>query len=238
MKRSSLFPLSVGLGALGLVLGRLLYALATDDRGLLVRNHPLSILLCLLIPVALVVAVLAARKADPKMATGTGAAPLAAVGLVLTAVSLALSILTTDVSTLGGPGKLWCVLGVLSTLSLLWGAGCDLRGKETFFACDLALCLFLLSHLVSNYRLWCADPQILDYLFEMLGTGTWMLFAYYCACARVGLGKPRMHLATGLLTVVFCLAALGTKADVWLCLGGTIFATTCLARPIAKKEAP
>lgn len=238
MKRSSLLPLSVGLGALGLVLGRLLYALALDDKGLLVRDHPLSILLCLLIPIALVVAVLAARKADPKISTVTGADPLAAVGLTLAAVCMVLSILTTDVSTLGGPGKIWRVLGVLSTLGLLWGAGCALRGKEPFFACDLALCLFLLSHLVSNYRLWCADPQIMDYLFELLGVGTWMLFAYYCACARVGLGKPRMHLATGLLTIVFCLAALGTKADVWLCLGGTIFAATCLARPVAKKEAP
>lgn len=236
MKQTKAFlPLSAGLGALGLVLGRLLYALALDEKGLLVRGHPLTFLLCLLIPVALGLAILAARRGAPSASQNNA---LSALGQGLTAVAIVCTVLATDASSLEGPGRVWQIMGLLSAAGLLWAAGCHLRGKKPSFISDLLLCLFLLTHLVSNYRQWCADPQIMDYLFELLGVGAWMLFAYYCACARVGLGKPRMHLATGLLAVTFCLTALGARGNWVLCLGGAVFSATSLAFPALKKEVP
>lgn len=233
--KSLLLP-AAGMGALGLVLGRLLYALALDDKGLLVRYHPLSIVLCLLIPVSLVWVILSCCKKGRSIRSSSG--PWAPVGKVLTAGILIFSVLTADISSQGTPGRLWQILGLLSAGGLIWRAGCALLGKRDSFVSDLMLCLFLLSHLVSNYRQWCADPQILDYLFELLGMGAWMLFAYYCACARVGLGKPRMHLATGLLTVIFCLSALGARGNWLLCLGGAFFAASSLAFPTLEEDVP
>lgn len=239
MKQTKSFlPLAAGLGALGLVLERLLYALALDERGLLVRGHPLSLLLCLLIPVDLVVAILAARRGAPPVPKREGANTLSALSQGATAVAIACTVLATDASSLEGPGRVWQIFGLLSAGGLLWAAGCRFRGKKPSFVSDLLLCLFLLAHLVSHYRKWCADPQIMDYLFELLGVGAWMLFAYYCACARVGLGKPRMHLATGLLTVTLCLTALGGRGNWVLCLGGALFAAASLAFPAPGKEAP
>lgn len=239
-KSHSLLLSAAGLGALGLVLGRLLYALALDSRGLLVRNHPLAYLLCLLIPAALVLVVSGVHKCTGAQEYPANFGPIlwAALGHVLAAMAIALTVLTANASALGEPGALWRILGVLAVLGLLPAAWFRLRGKQPPFACYLALCLFLLSHLVSNYRQWCADPQILNYLFELLGIGMWMLFSYYCACFCVGLGKRRMQLATGLLTVVFCLTNLGTGGNLLLSLGGVAFAATNLCRPVCRKEAP
>lgn len=242
IKSHSLLLPAAGLGALGLVLGRLLYALALDSRGLLVRSHPLAYLLCLLIPAALVLVVSGVRKCtgSQEYPANFGPSPQAALGHALAAIAIALTVLTADAASLGGPGALWRILGILATLGLLPAAGYRFRGKQPSFVCYLVLCLFLLSHLISNYRQWCADPQILDYLFELLGVGAWMLFSYYCACFCVGLGKRRMQLATGLLTVVFCLTNLGTGGNLLLSLGGVAFSTTNLCHPVptCQKEAP
>lgn len=231
-------PLAAGLGILGLVLGRLLYALALDDRGLLVRGHFLSLLLCLLIPISLAVVLLALLGRKEEVRADFVPGPWAALGHGLAAAAILAAVLTGDAAALGGLGTVWRLLGLLAALGLLFAAWQQYRGKAPGFAGYLALCLFLLSHLVAHYRQWCADPQILDYLFELLGAGLWMLFVYYCACGCVGLDKPRMRLATGLLTVTMCLIALGTRADVWLCLGGAVFAGTRLYAPAHKEERP
>lgn len=241
-KFNFLLALATGFGGLGLILGQILYALATDDRGLLVRHHPLAVLLWLLVPAALLLAVLGARSIPE--AKGGSAQPrpslCCALGHVLAAMGIALGVLTADATALGSAGTVWRILGLLACLGLLLAAWQRCNGKKISFLCYLALCLFLLAHLVSHYRQWCADPQILNYLFELLGIGMWMLFSYYCACTCVGMGSRRLWLATGLLTVTICLAALGTQGDVWLCLGGGIFAGTSLYRPadIGQEEAP
>lgn len=231
-------PIAAGLGILGLVLGRLLYALALDDRGLLVRGHLLSVLLCLTIPASLALALLAlpGRKEEAQVVHSLN--PWAPLGHGIAAVAIAIAVATGDISELGSAGTLWRVLGLVASLGLLLAAWQQHRGKAPGFAGSLALCLFLLSHLISHYRQWCADPQILDYLFEMLGTVLWMLFAYYRACGCVGLPKPRMERATGLMTVTLCLTALGTRADLWLCLGGVLFAGSCLYPAAPREEMP
>ena len=238
-KNSKLFlALAAGIGGIGLVLGRLLYALALDDRGLLVRGHLLSILLCLTIPASLTLALLAlpGRKEEaPLVPSHNRWAPLGQGGAAL---AIAIAVVAGDDSALEGAGALWRVLGLLAALGLLFAAWQQHRGKMPGFAGYLALCLFLLSHLVSHYRQWCADPQILDYLFEMLGTVLWMLFAYYRASDCVGLSKPRMEQATGLMTVTLCLTALGTRANLWLCLAGVLFAGSCLYPGVSEEETP
>lgn len=230
--------LAAGVGALGLVLGRLLYALALDDRGLLVRGHLLSVLLCLTIPASLVIALLALPGRKEEIPADFPRSPWAALGHCLAAVCIAVTVLTEDPGNLYLTGKLWQILGLLAAVGLLATGWQRYQGKAPGFAGFLALCLFLLSHIISHYARWCADPQILDYLFEMLGVGLWMLFAYYLACCCVGLDKPRMRLATGLMAVALCLTAMGTGAGMWMCLGGAIFSGTCLYRPANREDAP
>lgn len=230
--------LAAGVGALGLVLGRLLYALALDDRGLLVRGHLLSVLLCLTIPAALVIALLALPGREEEVPVVLSPNPWTTLGRGIAAVAIAIAVVTGDISELGSAGTLWRIFGLLAALGLVLSAWQQQRGKVPGFAGYLALCLFLLSHLVSHYRQWCADPQFLDYLFEMLGTVLWMLFAYYRACDCVGLPKPRMELATGLMTLTLCLTALGTRANLWLSLGGVIFAGAWLYPPAPREDRP
>lgn len=230
--------LAAGLGILGLVLGRLLYALALDDRGLLVRGHFLSFLLCLVIPASLGLALLALPGRQEEIPADFPQSPWAALGHCLAAVCIVATVLTGDPGDPNLTGKLWQILGLLAALGLLVTGWQRYRGKAPGFAGFLALCLFLLSHIISHYAQWCADPQILDYLFEMLGVGLWMLFAYYLASCCVGLPKPRMQLATGLMALTLCLTAMGTRAGVWMCLGGAIFSGACLYRPGRREDAP
>lgn len=238
-KNSKLFlALAAGVGGIGLVLGRLLYALALDDRGLLVRGHLLSVLLCLTIPASLAIALLALPDRKEKAPVAPSPKLWAPLGQGGAALAIAAAVITGDAAALEGAGTLWRILGLLAALGLLFAAWQQYRGKAPGFAGYLALCLFLLSHLISHYRQWCADPQILDYLFEMLGTVLWMLFAYYRACDCVGLPKPRMERATGLMTLTLCLTALGTRANLWLSLGGVLFAGACLYPGASGEETP
>lgn len=224
-KREYLLPLSAGLGGLGLCCRWGLYALAVDDRGLLVAGHPLAFCLGAVMLAALALAVAAARgePGTAVYAENFSADPVAGAGCFALAVGVAATVLLCagEGNTMLAP---WRLLGSLAAVGLCAVGVARIRGSKPPFWGYLLACLFLLVHLMGHYQVWSADPQIVDHLYALLGGVALMLFAYQSAAFAVDSGKGRSYRVSGVLAVVLCLTAVPGCGYPGLYLGGAVFA--------------
>lgn len=232
-------PLATVLGVAGYFCRRELYARGMDGRGLLIRSHPLALVLGGLMLAALVLGVISVRgqKGSGTYAENFTASLPATLGCFALAWGTAMAVLLPTEAA-RAMSAAWTYLALGAAVSLLVAGVCRAFGKKPPFLCLLVTCLFLLTHLVAHYRGWSSDPQILDNLFDLLGAVGLMLFAYHYAAFAAGNGNRRGQRLTGLLSVTVCLVALSGSEYPWLYLGGAIFAATnlCLAEPMIPEE--
>lgn len=217
---SALILLS-GLGALGLREG--LYRAAVDSRGLLAPWHPLEIALWALTGLTLLGVLLLVRRGEepeglPGWTAALGAAVLAAAVIY------------------AGNGQITGILPVLKTVdrvfSILAGAGLlaaayfRLRGKTPVFGCHLAAAAFFAVHAVACYQGWSRDPQMMNYVFSLLGCLCMAMFAYQQAAGEIGIGSRRVRLFAGMMGVYCCCAAFCQGG--WLYPAGALWMLTSL----------
>lgn len=220
------------LGIIAAALRWLLYELATDEKNLIPLGHPLEILLWIVSAATLALiltAILPLRNAEnspnrfaPNLAAGLGA--LAA------AVGIGLTVLLHSGDFSGTLGLIRRVLGIAAAASLLAVAFYRARGQAPFFGLHAIVCIFFAVHMVSCYRLWSGNPQLMDYIFSLFACIGMMLFAFYHGCLEAGMGKLRLLPVTGLLTAYCCIVALSGTDYSMLYLGGGIWSLTNLCR--------
>lgn len=222
--------LVVALGCLGYGLRWLLYRTAVDEKNLLVAGHPVELALTVVTVGALALIGAAVWRLD-----GSGAyehnfqADLsAAIGHILGAVGLLLTVLQTAPATPGYLGRFWYLLGYASPVCLMLAAFARARGKMPYFLLYTVPALFLMFHIVDHYRVWSSNPQLQDYVFDLMGAMVLMFFLVYCACFSAGVGRRRPQLFMGLAAVYLCLTALPATACPYLYAGGMGFAATGL----------
>lgn len=197
------FPiLALMLGALGCMTRLCLYLFSTDEKGLLIPWHPVSLVLLALTVAAASLVLVSFRLPGESPAKADKAAGIGALAL---AAGIALSLTGRDMAML--PEKLCLALGLAAAAALLWAGICNLRGKEPSFLCFAALCLYLLLQLVCSYRSWSGDPQLQNYLWSAAALILLAVTAYYRAAGTVGLGKPLIFRAAALGAVFACLTA-------------------------------
>lgn len=219
-------------GGVGATIRWLLYALTTDEKNLIPLCHPLEILLWIVSAVTLVLilaAILPLRNAENNPNRFAPNLP-AALGALAAAVGIGLTVLLYPWDYSGTLGLIRRVLGIAAAVSLLAVAFFRARGQEPFFALHAVVCVFFALHMVSCYRLWSGNPQLIDYIFSLFASIGLMLFAFYHGCLEAGMGKLRMLPITGLLTAYCCIVALSGTNYVWLYLGGGIWSITNLCR--------
>jgi len=240
LKKFHFLPLTalvLGAAAFGLRAG--LYAFAVDQKGLLVSGHPLTYVLWAVVLAGAAFILWNVRKLDgsnlyeDNFAPSTPAAfnsGLMALGLLMTVTGQA------PVGT-GAVVLLWRILGVLCIPAMVWAGVSRGQGKKPFFGTHALLCLFLLIHMVSRYQVWSGNPQLQDYIFELLAAVSLTLFSYYCAAFEADMGSRRMQLGTGLLAVLLCPAALAGTEPGWLYVYGTVwaFSNLCALTPPPKE---
>lgn len=211
-------------------LRRALYIHAVDAKGLLVRNHPLALLLWAVVVLGGALILLSVRKLDGSNVYERNFEKCAPSGYVLLAAVIGWMVLMDRFSGMARFAQPLQVLGGLCVPALIWGGICRFRGRRPFFLIHGALTVFLLLLLISRYQAWSGNPQLQDYVFDLLALVALTLFSYQTTAFEADRGNRRLHLATGLLAVLLCGAALGRTDMTGLCAAGMVWAAMDLCR--------
>lgn len=230
IKPNNLPVLTVALSVIGLLLRRMLYAFAVDEKNLLPANHPLELLLWVVTAAAMGFVLVSVWKLDGSNRYVDNFAPSApaAVGHVLGAVGIFLTVFLKEPMMAGALGRLWKGLGFLSVPCLVLAGYARLDGKRPFFLLHMTACLFLVFHIVNHYQVWSGNPQLQDYVFVLFGTMALMFFSFYMTAFDVGSGRRRMQLCMGLAAVYLCVVGLPDSGYPFLYLGGIAWVLTDL----------
>lgn len=227
MKRCISIAAASGLAVAGL--RAWLYAVALDEKNLLISFHPLELLLWAVTAVTVVVLVLQVRKLPKACETAAPSGVAAALGCFALAAALVPELLELAGNAAALMDRLCLPVGAVAIPGMIFVGICRLRGKMPFFGCHVVLCVWICLHLVVIYRVWSGDPQLMDYVLPMLANVCLGLFAYQLAAWEAGTLSLRGLLSWGLLTVFFCAASLGSASPLFY-VAGAFWALTNLCR--------
>lgn len=242
LMKTKALPLQVLLlGAAAAAVRGALYLTAVDERNLLIRSHPMCWVLWLISAAAAVLILASVRKKKGSNRYGDNfpSGMVSALGCWCLAAGIALTILSGNVLQRAGLVRLWLIAGVLATAGLGWAGYDRFRGRQPNFLTYGAACLFLALHMVSRYQPWSGNPQVPDWVFSLLGAVGLTLCAYHQSAFSADKGTRRAFLATSLLTVFVCCAAL-PHTEYWalyLCGGIWAFTGRCRITAVPEPEA-
>ena len=207
-KRIPLFILSAG--ALGFILRAWLFIGGIDEKGLLLSDHPANALLMILTAITLPVLFLYLRRLigippyqklfQPAIPAAVGCG-VAALGILITEC-IALSAQTDNVSVIS------FLLGLLAAGCLGFSAFCRMRGIRPKVYVHGGVAVYLMIHLVAQYRQWSAEPQLQAYCFQLLASVFLMLAAYHRTALDMLSGSRRWYVFFNYGALFFCCLAL------------------------------
>ena len=96
----------------------------------------------------------------------------------------------------------------LAAASMVVLGGLRMAGRKPWPVLSGSITLFYMLMLVTNYRLWSADPQLHTYAYQLLAEVLLMLSAFHRLSCDAGVIQRRKLLATGLSAAVCACAAL------------------------------
>ena len=200
---------ALGAGLLGFFLYVWLIKTGVDQTGLLRPSHPAGIILFILIPLVLAVLYLCFRNLDgvpvyKKMFPRSipyAVGCFVAAGGILIADIIELSALTDRLSILS------CIAGVAAAASLVFLGLCNLRRKRPAPMFHGLVTLYLMLHLVSQYRFWSGEPQLQKYFFQLLASVFVMLSAYHRTAVDCSRNNRRLYLFFNYGALFFCCLA-------------------------------
>ena len=181
LKPSCLPFMTLAAGILGLALRLWLMATGVDAKGLLVTTHPAHILVFVLTALVMGFLALAVRPLDAlKHYTDLfPRKPLAGLGCIAAAVGILLVCLQDRNKRADMVTNVSLILGVLAAICLVLIAICRFNGRRPFFGLHCIVTLFMMVHLVSQYRLFSSEPQLQVYFFPLLASIFLILSAYH-----------------------------------------------------------
>lgn len=182
----------------------------TDAKGLPAAGHISQILVWIL--TATVAAFLGWLTRPflqaPKYSFNFPASVIAAIGMILAAFG----ILSTAVTQLLGGGdtlgKVTAWIGIVSAGALALSGYSRWTGKQPNVLTHCVTALYFLMLLVSQYRMWSAEPQLQLYCFQVLASVCLMIATYQRACFDGDMGHRRSYAFFRLAGCYCCLAAL------------------------------
>ena len=229
-RKTGLFlPLTIFLfGIIAMILRRLMYLTATDEKGLLLRFSPLEIGSLLMTAAVFCILLIALRKvpAAENYHNNYSQSFLFNLGHMAAATGIFLTVYPTAPVMAGYLGEAWKILGLAAPVCLILAGIIQTFGRKPFFLLHVIPCLFFMVHIINCYQLWSSNPQMQDYLFALLGIAALTLFSFYTAAAEAECGNRRLLIASGLAAVYLCLAELGWTSDSALYFGGAFWALT------------
>lgn len=216
--------LTLSAGVCGMMLRVVLFANGMDEKGLLISGHWAGTGLWILTAAMVAMLFLLSRTIQgPKRYLNAHPASFSA---CLGAVLAAFAIARTTVSELHTQPLPITLLGLVAAVCLLVIAFCRIQPSRPNFLLHCVLCVFFAARMISQYRNWNSDPQVLDYAFYLGAHIALMLTAYQHAAFDAGFGNHRSAWCFGLLAAYLCFVSLGNTTDTWLLLGCGIWSFT------------
>lgn len=117
----------------------------------------------------------------------------------------------------------WLAAAAMVVLGL-----CRMRGRQPVPWFGGAVCLFYMLMLVTNYRLWSADPQLQDYAYQLLSGVLLMLCSFHRTCCDAGVIQRRKLLFTALAAAFCATAALSMELMRLFYLASALWALGCI----------
>lgn len=207
----------LGAGGIGVLLQTWLVLGGTDDKGLLKPGHPAQVLLLILTGLVLVALVFLAKDLvrAPKYSFNYPASAVGAVGAGVAAVGILITSLT-EVSAGGDILATVCaVMGLLCTPILALVALSRWKGYRTSVLLHGFVCLYMMLHLICQYRQWSSDPQLMTYCFQLFCLVSLVMSVYYRACFDADMGNRRLLVISHLAAVYFGLLSIPGNSN-WL----------------------
>lgn len=233
--------IALGCGVLGLLLRVWLFATGIDEKGLILAGHPATWLVWLLSIITVAVLVLGSRRLleAPKYSFNFPASLPGGIGTFLAAAGI---LICTVVESLAKPdtfGIVVCLLGILSVPALCFVGYCRCKGSHPSLLFHVLVSIYLLLRLVWMYRQWSSDPQLQDYVFQLLALACLMLASYNRSAFDANMGVRRAYVIFNLTSVYFCFVSLpGCDSMVfYLSCGVWMLTDLCSLMPM-KSTAP
>lgn len=103
-----------------------------------------------------------------------------------------------------------------------------LRGRRSPVWFSGAVCLNYMLTLVTDYRLWSADPQIQDYAYQLLAEVLLMLCAFHRTSCDGGILQRRKLIFTGMAAAVCAMASLSMDFNRTFFLASALWGLGCI----------
>lgn len=195
---------------LGFILRFWLLTAAVDHRGLIVSGHIADIfswILTAIVLVALLIGTEPLKEASkyrfnfpPFLQGGLGSC-LAAFGILITS-------LVEFIQKHPSANLLTFLLGLLCAAILTFTGFCRLKGIHPSPLFHSIVCIYLTLFLFGRYRMWSSDPQLQDYVFELLAIICLMLASYHRAAFDANFGNRRWYSFFAFAAFYFCMVCL------------------------------
>lgn len=208
------FPLTAGI--LGLALRLWLFGTGMDEKGLLVASHPANVLLFILTAIVMVALYLCVSPLAPvsRYCQLFPASPLRAAGCLAAAAGILLTNIGEIAQQQDTLTFLVLVLGILASVSFVLLALCRFKGAKPNFLLHTIVTVYLMFHLVAQYRHWSPEPQLQTYFFQLLACVFLMCCAYHATTLDVKKGSRRWYVFCSQAALFFCL--LSIRDENWL----------------------
>lgn len=226
-------------GALGLFLRWVLSRTGTDEKDLLVTGHWAGVLLFILTALFLGVLFLGIRQLRNSSNYNRlfPASVFSFAGCILAAAGILLSALgdlryRQDSFTL-----IIFALSVLCAVCLVLLGLCRMQGKQPGYLLHAGVTLYMMVQLISEYRYWSPEPQLLLYFFPLLSMVFLMLTAYQATCLDAGKGSRRWYAFCNQAAVFFCcVSLLSSHWLFYLSMGLWAGTNICNLQPVKKRS--
>lgn len=223
-------------GLLTMLMRFWLFGIGTDDRGLLPAATFPDIVSWIFTAIVIVLLIFGTRnlREATKYRFNFPASVPSAIGIGLGALGIGITCLAELLSGAAKLGVFSAVLGLVAAAALGFLAYCRKDGRKPIFLFHSFICIFLMFHLISHYRIWSAYPQLQTYAFELLAIVFLMLACYQRAAFDAGRGNRRAYAFSTLAALYFCLSAIpGSISPVFhIGCAGWMFLTLCNLKPL------
>lgn len=228
---------TLGAGGLGFSMQLWLLGTGVDEKGLLDPTHPANALSFVLAAAMMAFLFLYTaklpkipyKKAFPaSLSAGTGNF-IAAAGVLYTVLSELLTV--RDVMSV-----VCFLVGLLAVACLVYLGFCRIRQVHPSMVFHSVITVYLIVHLICQYRSWSPEPQLQAYCFQLFASVLLMLTAYHRTALVERQGSTRWFLLCNQAALFFCCLSLPGESRLFYLTMGIWMALDTMTIPQPQPE--